>query len=72
MRILKVRIVNFANFQNLEVETGANLVIVGENKVGKSKAIWTLHLVLDRALSKLAVTSITALSPNASNIIGNG
>ena len=53
MRISKVRIVNFANFQNLEVETGANLVIVGENKVGKSNFIWALQLVLDPALSEL-------------------
>ncbi|WP_175995714.1 ATP-dependent nuclease [Burkholderia stabilis] len=53
MRISKIRIINFANFSNLEVETGENIVIVGENKVGKSNFLWALQLVLDPGLSEL-------------------
>lgn len=50
MRIARVRIKNFANFADLDVETGENIVIVGENKVGKSNFIRALQLVLDPAL----------------------
>lgn len=50
MRISRVRIKNFANFSELDVETGQNIVIVGENKVGKSNFIRALQLVLDPGL----------------------
>ena len=50
MRIARVRIKNFANFADLDVETGENIVIVGENKVGKSNFIRALQLVLDPGL----------------------
>lgn len=52
VRISRVRIVNFANFSELEVETSASLVIVGENKVGKSNFIRALQLVLDPSISE--------------------
>lgn len=52
MRISRVRINNFANFHDLDVETGENIVIVGENKAGKSNFIRALQLVLDPALSE--------------------
>ncbi len=50
MRISRVRIKNFANFSELDVETGQSIVIVGENKVGKSNFIRALQLVLDPGL----------------------
>jgi putative ATP-dependent endonuclease of OLD family len=52
VRISRVQIKNFANFQALDVETGKNIVIVGENKVGKSNFIRALQLVLDPGLSE--------------------
>jgi putative ATP-dependent endonuclease of OLD family len=52
MRISRVKIRNFANFQDLSVETGENIVIVGENKVGKSNLIRALQLILDPGLSE--------------------
>lgn len=52
MRIARVKIRNFANFQDLDVETGENIVIVGENKVGKSNFIRALQLILDPGLSE--------------------
>ena len=50
MRICKVKINNFANFSEFEIETGDNLVVVGENKVGKSNLILALQLILDPGL----------------------
>lgn len=52
MRISRVKIKNFANFSELDVETGKNIVIVGENKVGKSNFIRALQLILDPSLSE--------------------
>lgn len=52
VRISRVKISNFANFSNLDVQTGDNIVIVGENKVGKSNFIRALQLILDPGLSE--------------------
>lgn len=50
MRLSRVQIQNFRNFKNLDVEVGPHLVIVGENKVGKSNFLHALRLVLDPSL----------------------
>lgn len=50
MRISRVQIKNFRNFKALDVQTGDNLVIVGENKVGKTNFLHALRLVLDPTL----------------------
>ncbi|MDR8351999.1 AAA family ATPase, partial [Acinetobacter baumannii] len=47
MRISRIRLINFANFSDVDVETGESIVIVGENKVGKSNFIRGLQLILD-------------------------
>lgn len=52
MRISGVRIKNFANFSDIDVETGESIIIVGENKVGKSNFIRALQLILDPGLSE--------------------
>lgn len=52
MRISRIRIVNFANFADLNVATSGSLVVVGENKVGKSNFIRALQLILDPDLSE--------------------
>jgi putative ATP-dependent endonuclease of the OLD family len=52
LRISRVKINNFANFQALDVSTGDSLVLVGENKVGKSNFIRALQLILDPGLSE--------------------
>ncbi|WP_216594913.1 ATP-dependent nuclease [Domibacillus robiginosus] len=52
MYISKVKISNFRNFKETEVELGKQMVIVGENKVGKSNFIHALRLVLDPTLSE--------------------
>jgi putative ATP-dependent endonuclease of the OLD family len=50
MRISRVKIENFRNFKILDVEVGSHLVIVGENRVGKSNFLHALRLVLDPSL----------------------
>lgn len=52
MYISRVAIQNFANFKDLDVETGEDIVIVGENKAGKSNFIRALQLVLDPGMSE--------------------
>lgn len=52
MRISRVKISNFANFSEIDVETGDSIVIVGENKVGKSNFVRALQLILDPGLSE--------------------
>lgn len=51
MYISKVKIKNFRNFKETEVELGKQMVIVGENKIGKSNFIHALRLILDPSLS---------------------
>ena len=52
MRISRVQIENFRNFKSLDVNLGQNIVLVGENKSGKSNFIEALRLVLDPSLSE--------------------
>src|SRR3984957_13948166 len=52
MRISRVKISNFANFSELDVETADSIVIVGENKAGKSNFVRALQLTLDPGLSE--------------------
>ena len=52
MRISRIKIINFANFSDLDVETGDSIVIVGENKVGKSNFVRALQLILAPGLSE--------------------
>ncbi len=52
MRISRIRLINFANFSDVDIETGDSIVIVGENKVGKSNFIRGLQLILDPGLSE--------------------
>jgi len=51
MRISHVLIENFRNFKFLDVTLGQNIILVGENKSGKSNFIDALRLVLDPSLS---------------------
>ncbi|MGI1820559.1 ATP-dependent nuclease [Exiguobacterium sp. TRN 1102] len=54
MKIKKIKIENFRNFECLEVEVGDQIVIMGENKIGKSNLLYALRLLLDPALSESA------------------
>ncbi|WP_429969006.1 ATP-dependent nuclease [Enterococcus sp. AZ136] len=50
MYINKVEIKNFRNFKLAEVELEKQMVIVGENKIGKSNFLHALRLILDPKL----------------------
>jgi putative ATP-dependent endonuclease of OLD family len=52
VRISRTKIKNFANFSEIDIETGESIVIVGENKVGKSNFVRALQLILDPGLSE--------------------
>lgn len=50
MRLSRLTIVNFRNFKKLDVALGPDLVVVGENGVGKSNLIYALRLLIDPTL----------------------
>jgi putative ATP-dependent endonuclease of OLD family len=50
MYLSRIKIENFRNFQSLDVALGGNLVIVGENRVGKSNLLSALRLIFDPSL----------------------
>lgn len=50
MKIHRIQIKNFRNFKELDVMLGEQVVIAGENKIGKSNLLHALRLVLDPSL----------------------
>ncbi|WP_372661243.1 ATP-dependent endonuclease [Cohnella sp.] len=50
--ISKVKIKNFRNFQEIDVELGEKQVIIGENNVGKSNFLRAIQLILDPQLNE--------------------
>lgn len=49
--ISRVKIKNFRNFKNIDVNLGHKEVIIGENNVGKTNFLRALQLILDPSLS---------------------
>ncbi|WP_022660030.1 ATP-dependent nuclease [Desulfovibrio desulfuricans] len=50
MKISRIKIQNFRNFSELDVQTSGRTVIVGENRVGKTNLLYALRLLLDATL----------------------
>lgn len=50
MKLTRIYISNFRNFQELDVTLDGNVVIVGENRVGKSNLLYALRLIFDPSL----------------------
>lgn len=50
MLLSRIKIENFRNFSNLDVSLAGNLVVVGENRVGKSNLLYALRLLFDPSL----------------------
>jgi putative ATP-dependent endonuclease of the OLD family len=50
MRLAKLSIMNFRNFRAVDVPLSGNVVILGENRVGKSNLLFAIRLILDPTL----------------------
>lgn len=50
MYLSRIKIRNFRNFSNLDVQLSGNIVVLGENRVGKSNLLYALRLLLDPSL----------------------
>lgn len=50
MHLSRIMIENFRNFASFDVRLGGNLVVVGENRVGKSNLLHALRLIFDPSL----------------------
>jgi predicted ATP-dependent endonuclease of OLD family len=50
MRLSRIRVENFRNFSSLDIAVSGNVVVVGENRVGKSNLLYALRLLLDPTL----------------------
>lgn len=50
MHLSRITIENFRNFSDLDVALAGNIVVVGENRVGKSNLLYALRLVFDSSL----------------------
>jgi putative ATP-dependent endonuclease of the OLD family len=46
----RIKISNFRNFSELDVQLAGNVVVVGENRVGKSNLLYALRLIFDATL----------------------
>lgn len=50
MYLSRIKISKFRNFSDLDVPLSGNVVIVGENRVGKSNLLYALRLIFDPSL----------------------
>lgn len=50
MYLSRIRVINFRNFSELDVALAGNIVVVGENRVGKSNLLYALRLIFDPTL----------------------
>jgi putative ATP-dependent endonuclease of the OLD family len=50
MHLSRIKVLNFRNFAALDVELAGNLVVVGENRVGKTNLLYALRLIFDPSL----------------------
>jgi putative ATP-dependent endonuclease of OLD family len=50
MYLSRIPIDNFRNFSNFNVALSGNVVIVGENRVGKSNLLYAIRLLFDPTL----------------------
>ena len=46
----RIRVENFRNFSKFDVQLSGNVVVVGENRVGKSNLLDALRLLFDPTL----------------------
>lgn len=54
MRLSRLNIRNFRNFEQIDIALAGNVVLLGENRVGKSNLLFGIRLVLDPTLPDAA------------------
>ena len=54
MRLSRLSILNFRNFEAIDIALANNVVLLGENRVGKSNLLFAIRLVLDPTLPDAA------------------
>ena len=54
MRLENLSIINFRNFESINIPLSSNIVLLGENRVGKSNLLFAMRLVIDQTLSDAA------------------
>jgi putative ATP-dependent endonuclease of OLD family len=54
MELSRISISNFRNFSALDISLAGSVVVVGENRVGKSNLLYALRLLLDPTLADSA------------------
>ncbi|WP_410210668.1 ATP-dependent nuclease [Aquirhabdus sp.] len=54
MHLANLKILNFRNFEAVDIPLAGNMVLLGENRVGKSNLLFAIRLVLDQTLSDSA------------------
>jgi putative ATP-dependent endonuclease of OLD family len=47
MYLSNLRIANFRNFETVDIPLSGNIVLLGENRVGKSNLLFAIRLVID-------------------------
>ncbi|STV60667.1 OLD family TOPRIM nucleotidyl transferase/hydrolase domain protein [Klebsiella pneumoniae] len=50
MYLSNLRIANFRNFETVDIPLSGNIVLLGENRVGKSNLLFAIRLVIDPTL----------------------
>lgn len=50
MYLKNLIIQNFRNFESIDIPLSSNLVLLGENRVGKSNLLFAMRLVIDQTL----------------------
>ena len=50
MYLSNLRIANFRNFETVDIPLDGNIVLLGENRVGKSNLLFAIRLVIDPTL----------------------
>lgn len=50
MKLTRISVENFRNFKSLTVQLDGDIVVVGENRVGKSNLLYALRLIFDATL----------------------
>lgn len=67
MYLSKLRIRNFRNFKIAEIPLTGNVVLLGENRVGKSNLLQAIRLVIDPTLPDSGISCSRHLTAACQN-----